>query len=126
MSPQGVESYLDRADLSGVAAASLELIDAADPLRAGHGDAPAAACVKPSGCRLSSFTCFYTILMETPWCCVMAAFLPDRFHEEKTMRSGMETAPISAPEPRTSSSDVLPQPGGTVLVHRGSNSQCKD
>ncbi|CAL1145970.1 unnamed protein product [Cladocopium goreaui] len=72
---QGVESYLDRADLSGVAAASLELIDAADPLRAGHGDAPAAAC-------------------------------------EKTMRSGMETAPISAPEPRTSSSDVLPQPGG--------------
>ena len=33
MSPQGVESYLDRADLSGVAAASLELIDAADPLR---------------------------------------------------------------------------------------------
>ena len=101
MSPQGVESYLDRADLSGVAAASLELIDAADPLRAGHGDAPAAACV-------------------------MAAFLPDRFHEEKTMRSGMETAPISAPEPRTSSSDVLPQPGGTVLAHRGSNSQCKD
>lgn len=56
----------------------------------------------------------------------MAAFLPDRFHEEKTMRSGMETAPISAPEPRTSSSDVLPQPGGTVLAHRGSNSQYKD
>lgn len=62
---EGVESYLDRADLSGVAAASLELIDAADPLRAGHGDV---AC-------------------------------------EKTMRSGMETAAISAPERR--SSDVL-------------------
>ena len=61
-SPEGVESYLDRADLSGVAAASLELIDAADPLRAGYGDAPSvAACVKPSGCRLSSFTCFHKI-----------------------------------------------------------------
>lgn len=73
---EGGGSYLDRADLSGVAAASLELIDAADPLRAGHGDAlSAAAC-------------------------------------EKTMRSGMETTPISAPEPRTSSMDVLPQPGG--------------
>ena len=43
---QESESYFDRADLSGVAAANLELIDAADPLRACPDEPSAAPCSK--------------------------------------------------------------------------------